>query len=190
MSDETPVLACAGGVARKVETDPKGGPATYGPAVEIPAALSIEVEFEAEKKELKDGRGRLRHAQASAPTGTATVAFKMFSAELDVLFFGSTLVTDVNGDVTVKRTPNDRPNYIELELVSAELDGTASNTGIRLAKVKATKPAGLGLAEDDYKDFEVEVDLFELDADGSWVDATTYADAKTVEALLAGTSGV
>lgn len=127
MANELPVLACDGGAARKVITDPAGGPATYGASVTIEGMLEISIDFAADSKEKKDGMGRLLHKQSSAATATGKIKFAKFSPDLHNLFHGSTTVTLSNGGTRVRITPNDRPNFVQVEAVSAPLDGDIGN---------------------------------------------------------------
>lgn len=50
--------------------------------------------------------------------------------------------------------------------------------------MKAQNPSAVAFAEDDYTDYEIDVDIFAMDADGSWVDVTNYTTARGTDELF------
>ena len=149
------VYGAADAKISKLLTDPAGGTATYGAAIDVPGIKSIEVTATTATKELRGDNKLLDSIQVTEKL-EVTITFAKWDQDLYALFSGGSVVGDTTtGDSTFTLNGGQQGSYFKLEAVSVKGEGGASNIKIELPKCVATSLPAVSLAEEDYATFTV-----------------------------------
>jgi hypothetical protein len=142
----------------KLLTDPAGGPATYGTAIDVPGMKTVGVAGEVNTNELR-GDGQ-RIDQSSVLAGL-TVSFEFAKMALDVfsVLAGGTVIdagTAAAEKATFKLGSGDALNYFKFEAQTTGVDIPGGDGHLVVYKCILTSFPELGMAEEDFQTFSVE----------------------------------
>lgn len=166
MSNPTYVFGAADAKISPLTADIAPAP-TYGTAIDVPGLKSIAISGSSDTKELR-GDNKLIAKISTLQSVEVTLTFAQWSGDLYALFTGATK-TDDDSDYSVTLAANDTPGYFSLEAVSVGASGSGSNVSIFLPKLIATELPPIGLAEEDFKTFEVKCEALPSIATGEWL---------------------
>lgn len=173
--------------ARKVLTDPAGGPATYGPYVDLPGqALMTPAITAGTPIELRDGCGTLLTSKSGPKTGTVNVTFRGFNFDAMVLLSGAVYVADETtpGEEVYRATimADSDPGYIELSGISCDADGNATGFVNVAHKVQLTNIPVAPNPDNAYSEYAATGNMVPL-ATGEWFTSAFYATRPDLDAL-------
>lgn len=177
---------------RKVLTDPEGGAATYGPAIDVPGIKQVTVSGDITTVELRGDNTRL---ESDAILSGMTCAFdhaKLSFDVLEVLLGGATVAVpeapagakNSTDTFTLSRTAIFGDFVLEAKTPRYS-DG--SGVKIRLGKLKLSSFPELGMAEEDYKTAEgLEASVTPLSSTGNWFALISEETLSAISATFPG----
>lgn len=177
---------------RKVLTDPEGGAATYGPALDVPGIKNVAISGDVNTVQLR-GDNRALESDTVITGLTATYDHAKLSMDvLEVLLGGATVSTAETavGAKDSKETftlgADDVFGEYVLEAKTPRYsDG--SDVHIRLGKLKLSSFPELGLTEEDYKTVEgLENTMLPLASTGNWFSIISNEKAADISTTFAG----
>lgn len=155
----------------KLLTDPSGGSATYGDAIDVPGIKSVTIGGEVSSVALR-GDNTLLDSDSSLTAVTLTFEYAKLSLDAQAVFLGSTITdagTTPNQTSTLELTNSDVFNYFKFEAKSASADTIGGDVHFVIHKAKLSAFPETGLAEEDYRTFSVEATAVPLLSSGKWV---------------------
>lgn len=155
---------------RKVLTDPSGGPATYGPAIDVPGIRTVNISGDINTVQLR-GDNTALESDSTLTALTATLDHAKFSLDvLEVLLGGTSAATGVTPNTVETFTLPSSAVFGEFVLeAKTPRYSDASDVHVRLGKLKLSSFPEFGMAEEDYKTAEgVEASITPLASTGNW----------------------
>lgn len=177
---------------RKVLTDPAGGAATYGPALDVPGIKNVAISGDVNTVQLR-GDNRALESDTTITGLTASYDHAKLSMDvLEVLLGGATVSTpesalgakDSRETFTLGATAV-FGDYVLEARTPRYSDG--SDVHIRLGKLKLSGFPELGMTEEDYKTVEgLENSLLPLESTGNWFSIISNEKAVAISDTFAG----
>lgn len=155
-------------------TDPVGGSATYGPAIDVPGIAEVSVEPNFQTAELKGDakviakKGRVDRYNLSATYGKLS---------LDVLkvLLGGTLTDDASTSATWAHKGANSLAYFKAAFTINDLDLGLGSLHTILYKCQLTGGTLLSGSTDEFGQPELELEAIPLDSNDSLIDVIAYA---------------
>lgn len=173
---------------RKVLTDPDGGPATYGPAIDVPGIKNVTISGDVNTVQLR-GDNRALESDTTLTGLTASFDHAKFSMDvLEVLLGGTTAASGVAPNTVQTFTlPADATfgDFVLEAKTPRYSDG--SDVHVRLGKLKLSSFPEFGMVEEDYKTAEgVESSITPLASTGNWFAIISNETAVDIAAEFVG----
>lgn len=173
---------------RKVLTDPEGGAATYGPALDVPGIKNVALSGDVNTVQLR-GDNKALESDTTITGLTATYDHAKLSMDvLEVILGGSTVAAGVAPNTTETFTLGGDDvfgDYVLEAKTPRYSDGSAVH--IRLGKLKLSSFPELGMTEEDYKTVEgLENSLVPLASTGNWFSIVSEETSTPISATFSG----
>lgn len=177
---------------RKVLTDPEGGAATYGPALDVPGIKNVTISGDVNTVQL---RGDNKALESDTTLTGLTASFDHAKLSMDVLevLLGGATVSTAETAVGAKDSKE------TFTLGSAAVFGDfvleaktprysdGSDVHVRLGKLKLSSFPELGMVEEDYKTAEgVESSLTPMASTGNWFAIVSNEKAAAISDTFTG----
>lgn len=173
---------------RKVLTDPDGGPATYGPPLDVPGIKRVSIAGDVTTRQLR-GDNRALEADTVITGLTATYDHAKLSMDvLEVTLGGSTAASGVAPNTVEEFTLNAEDVFGEYVLeCKTPRYSDGSDVHIRLGKLKLSSFPEFGMEEEDYKTAEgVENSITPLASTGNWFAIISNETAEDIDPAFVG----
>lgn len=173
---------------RKVLTDPDGGPATYGPALDVPGIKNVSISGDVNTVQLR-GDNRALESDTTITGLTATYDHAKLSMDvLEVVLGGSSAATGV-APATVETFTLGADDVFGDYVLECKTPrySDGSDVHIRLGKLKLSAFPDLGMTEEDYKTVEgLENSITPLASTGNWFSIISNETAAEISATFTG----
>lgn len=165
-------------------TDPDGGPATYGPGIDVPGIKSVQLGGEIKSVQLR-GDNQLLDSDAVLQLVTVTFNYAKLNFDALAVMLGgdsSTGGSDPNEYARFRQSGTDKFKYFKFEAQVVGVDEIAGDGHITLYKCKLSEFPNIGTAEEDYATFSTAASCVPRRADGVWYDLQVNQTATAISA--------
>lgn len=173
---------------RKVLTDPSGGPATYGPAIDVPGIKNVTISGDVNTVQLR-GDNTALETDTTLTGLTASMDHAKLSLDvLEVLLGGTSATTGVAPNTAETFTLPSTAAFGDFVLeAKTPRYSDGSDVHIRLGKLKLSSFPEFGMAEEDYKTADgVESSVTPLTSTGNWFAIISNETSAPISATFAG----